>query len=732
VNLFQRVSRVLLALTTLAAAPTCAQTVIATVHVGYSPQFLAINRTTNTIYVSNHNDNTVTLINGNTNGTLTVPIGSAPGPLAVNPTTNLIYTSLSNSNSLAVINGTNLQVHFISTGRNPWMTTLDSIRNRIYATDPGDATVAAVDGGTEQTHVVPVGSNPVGLAVNPATNFVYISDNTSGVVTAMNGSNFTTSSLPAGSGASAMAVDALRNKIYVANSTSSTVSVIDGSTNQTTLVPVGTNPVDLALNVVTDQIYVANQGDSTVTVIDGTTLATGTIYNVGGLYKYPQHLVLDQVNNQIYVLNGSLGVAGSVYRIDGATNIVSSPVTVGHCANNLALNEVTHRLYVSNGCDNSVSVLAVPGTPSRFVAVPPCRVVDTRNPDGPFGGPAIAANSSRAFIIPLGGCNIPPVASAYSLNLTVAPHGPLGFVTVWPYGLDQPSVSTLNSFDGRVKANALLVPSGADFAISVFATDTADVVLDITGFFQPLAYFGALSFYPVTPCRVVDTRNPNGPLGGPYIGGNRSREFPVLSSNCKLPHSAQAYSMNLTAVPHGPLGYLTVWPSDRQQPLVSTLNSFSGTITANAAIVPAASNGDISAFVTNDSDLIIDVNGYFAPPAQGGLSLYPMSPCRVFDSQFVTGAFAGELTVPVAASPCEPPTSAQSYVFNATAIPQGSLGFLSLWPDGQQQPLVSTLNAPDGAISSNMAIVSTSNGAIDAYASSLTNLIVDISGFFAP
>jgi hypothetical protein len=57
-------------------------------------------------------------------------------------------------------------------------------------------------------------------------------------------------------------------------------------------------------------------------------------------------------------------------------------------------------------------------------------------------------------------------------------------------------------------------------------------------------------------------------------------------------------------------------PAGQTQPLVSTLNAPTGTITANAAIVPAGANGDLSVFVTNDSDLIIDVNGYFAQPCR--------------------------------------------------------------------------------------------------------------------
>ena len=71
-------------------------------------------------------------------------------------------------------------------------------------------------------------------------------------------------------------------------------------------------------------------------------------------------------------------------------------------------------------------------------------------------------------------------------------------------------------------------------------------------------------------------------------------------------------------------------------------------------------------------------------------------------------------------------------MFNATVVPTGSLGYLTLWPDGSGQPVVSTLNATDGFIGSNMAIVPSANGSIDAYAYGLTQLILDISGYFAP
>jgi hypothetical protein len=78
------------------------------------------------------------------------------------------------------------------------------------------------------------------------------------------------------------------------------------------------------------------------------------------------------------------------------------------------------------------------------------------------------------------------------------------------------------------------------------------------------------------------------------------------------------------------------------------------------------------------------------------------------------------------------PSAAQGYVFNATVVPSGGLGYLTLWPDSENKPVVSTLNAIDAAITSNMAIVPNINGKTDAFASGTTQLILDISSYFAP
>jgi hypothetical protein len=78
---------------------------------------------------------------------------------------------------------------------------------------------------------------------------------------------------------------------------------------------------------------------------------------------------------------------------------------------------------------------------------------------------------------------------------------------------------------------------------------------------------------------------------------------------CGLP--ATAYSLNMTVVPSGSLGYLTTWPTGGSQPGVSTLNAYKGLGVANAALVPAGAGGAVNVYVTNTTQVIIDTNGYF-------------------------------------------------------------------------------------------------------------------------
>ncbi len=373
------------------------------------------------------------------------------------------------------------------------------------------------------------------------------------------------------------------------------------------------------------------------------------------------------------------------------------------------------------GTHGSGTIFVFGGTPPpqngfQFVPLSSCRLLDTRQTNAPIPGGTL-----QSFIIPqLGSCDVPTTAAAYSLNVTVVPHEPLGYLTIWPTGASQPAVSTLNS-DGRIKANAAIVGAGTGGAVSVYVTNTADLVLDIDGYFTTSGQ-NTYQFYMLPPCRIVDTRTG---LSGAYLQGQQERDIPVRASSC-MPADVDivAYALNVTVEPLPgnwglPLSYLTVWPQGSQQPSTSTLNNPKGTGIANAAIVPAGTGGGIAVFPTDNTELVLDVVGYFAASGDGGMNYTPVKLCRAYDSRNNHGLpFTGEQTVDIVDSPCAPPSSAEAYALNATVVPSGRLGYLTVWADEVDQPGVptSTLNSYDGSIMSNMALVQDLEGYIDAYA----------------
>ncbi len=776
----KRLSQVVLLLASFALLlpSAVAQVVIATVDAGVQPSATAVNPATNNIYVVNSNcannggcstTGSVTVINGATNNPTTVNVGVLPVAVAVNVQTNQIYVAnecgnditCSSPGTVTVIDGATNNTTTLNVGAFPVAVGVNQITNQIYVanncgndlTCASPGTVSVIAGGSNNVGSVQVEYFPSDVEVNTVTNFIYVvnscgndgSCSSAGTVTVINGTTDATTNVNVGVYPYVAAINSVTNMIYVPNNCGNdlsceslgTVTVINGSTNNTSTLGVGAFPYGVSVNAVTNNIYVVNNcgndtgcgSPGTVSVIAGGTNNIQTVpignYNETSINSTP---AIDAVTNQIYVPNYS---DATVTDIDGASNNTTT-VDVGNQPNAAAMNTLTNRVYVDNYSDGTVSVIAGTGSPAplRFFPVTPCRLVDTRSNGGP-----IAGETSRIFNLPqLAQKASPPCASlasaaAYSLNVTVVPIVPLGYLTIWPTGEDQPFVSTMNSPDGRIKANAAIVPAGYQGSVNVYVSNTADVILDIDGYFEPPAT-GTYQFYPLTPCRIVDTRD--GKDQGTLQAGVE-RDY-LIAGACGIPSNATAYSFNVTVLPAaGGLDYLTVWPKGDAQPVVSTLNDNTGTVVANAAIVPAGSDGSTAFYAhNNDTDLLLDVDGYFAAPGTGGLSMYSVPPCRVLDTRQSGGSFVGEKTVNVVGSACAPPVSAAAYIFNATVVPPGPMLFLTLWPDGEQQPTVSTLNAEDGFITSNMAIVPTNNGSIDAYAYALTQLILDISGYFAP
>jgi hypothetical protein len=128
-----------------------------------------------------------------------------------------------------------------------------------------------------------------------------------------------------------------------------------------------------------------------------------------------------------------------------------------------------------------------------------------------------------------------------------------------------------------------------------------------------------LVFVAMPPCRAVDTRTVGqgltGAFGPPSLVGGASRTFPILSSTtCTIPAVAQAYSVEITVVPPGPLTYVTAFPTGQSAPIAAiTVESPQGFMASNTGVIPAGTNGSVDVYASNPTDVVIDINGYYAP-----------------------------------------------------------------------------------------------------------------------
>ena len=121
----------------------------------------------------------------------------------------------------------------------------------------------------------------------------------------------------------------------------------------------------------------------------------------------------------------------------------------------------------------------------------------------------------------------------------------------------------------------------------------------------------ATSLYTVAPCRIVDTRNAAGPLGGPAIAAGATRSFTLTNTTCSVPSAATAVSMNVTTADATAKGHMTIFPGTGTAPGTNTVSFNPGQNRANNVLI-GLTGGVLS--VTNSStgtiNLILDVNGY--------------------------------------------------------------------------------------------------------------------------
>jgi hypothetical protein len=201
----------------------------------------------------------------------------------------------------------------------------------------------------------------------------------------------------------------------------------------------------------------------------------------------------------------------------------------------------------------------------------------------------------------------PEMVDGYHVYRSPNPGGPFTRVTSLPLGNTSFTDSSVPGGTWTYMVRAVKIETSASGSYGnasqgVFTSTTVGGS-STTGFFE------------ITPCRAVDTRNPNGPLGGPRLAASSVRRF-VATGSCGIPAGAQAISANVTVTNATADGRLVVYPGDLTvPPLVETVVFRAGRTRANNTILGLARDGSGSFNAQNATpgtlDLIVDVTGYF-------------------------------------------------------------------------------------------------------------------------
>jgi uncharacterized repeat protein (TIGR03803 family) len=178
---------------------------------------------------------------------------------------------------------------------------------------------------------------------------------------------------------------------------------------------------------------------------------------------------------------------------------------------------------------------------------------------------------------------------------TYAWTGPNGFTSA----LQNPSIPSATAAASGTYSVTATVAGCTSAPATTVATVTATCV--------------ASRFYPLTPCRVADTRNPVGPLGGPALSAGTPRTFPVTGT-CGVPAGARALSLNVTVTAATSAGDLKLYADGTSVPVPTALSYRPVLSRANNAFAAPSTSGGLAIVATQPSgtvNVILDVNGYF-------------------------------------------------------------------------------------------------------------------------
>jgi hypothetical protein len=377
----------------------------------------------------------------------------------------------------------------------------------------------------------------------------------------------------------------------------------------------------------------------------------------------------------------------------------------------------------------ALPVAANPGTRSdgrsRFTAVVPCRLADTRLP----GSGSMRISPSVIRIQVTGRCDINRSSTAVALSVTVTSTETEGYAVVTAATTSGPT-STINWARGETRASSTVVGVSATGAVDVQVSpslDVAAVVVDVTGAWAmvsgPVRGGRLVAF---AGRRVLDTRD----AGGRMAAGD---SISVDRATLDIPQSAVAVAGTLTTSGSTGAGYLTAYPAGSPVPVASNVNSDQAGQDRAAGIIVALGADGLSLYAgATSTDIVLDITGYVTGDTDVSSTeglLIVASPRRVLD----TRSASRPLTTSATAHIGEPFVGAQVAGVIATVTMTGSVdaGYVALGSEADRRSPTSALNWPDdtAAVAAMTIQPITASKRLDVASSAPAALIVDVTGY---
>jgi hypothetical protein len=178
-------------------------------------------------------------------------------------------------------------------------------------------------------------------------------------------------------------------------------------------------------------------------------------------------------------------------------------------------------------------------------------------------------------------------------------------------GVAIPGNATLFRFDTKnhLAAAGTVAPSGGTLALTLPARSATLAVVD------GISASGGARFFPLTPCRVVDTRSSIDPAAvkrGTFTDGETRAYTFSTSTECPgLSSTAKAWVIHVSFLPVSRASFLTVYPDGATRPLASTILGYPTKFIGDNAVISAGSGGTVDLYSQYAGNVVIDVNGYF-------------------------------------------------------------------------------------------------------------------------